>query len=163
MKKRLVVAVAATAAATAGLTIGVTAAAAPAAAPPPPCQASQLQPHFDGQQGAAGTLFDLWHFVNRGGTCQTVGFVGALNYGSDGRPLPTTVHWVGTKHTIVLAHGQQARWRFSFQNPSISGCAPQAAVNMIVTPPNNTSPVLAGRGERSCNGVFDASPLEFGG
>jgi hypothetical protein len=160
MNKRLVVAVA-TAAATAGLTIGVTAVAAPASAPPP-CQASQLQPHFDGQQGAAGTLFDLWHFVNLGGTCQTVGFVGALNYGSDGRPLPTTVHWVGTKHTIVLARGQQARWRFSFQNPSITGCAPEAAVNMIVTPPNNTSPVLAGRGERSCNGVFDASPLEFG-
>jgi hypothetical protein len=161
MNQRLVVA-AAIAAATAGLTIGVTATAAPASAPPP-CQASQLQPHFDGQQGAAGTLFDLWHFVNLGGTCQTVGFVGALNYGSDGRPLPTTVHWVGTKHTIVLAPGQQARWRFSFQNPSITGCAPEAAVNMIVTPPNNTSPVLAGRGERSCNGVFDASPLEFGG
>jgi hypothetical protein len=33
---------------------------------------------------------------------------------------------------------------------------------MIVTPPNNTSPVLAGRGETSCHGVVNASPLEFG-
>jgi len=95
-------------------------------------------------------------------TCQTIGFVGALNFGSDGRQLPTTVHWVGTKHTVTLTHGQSAHWRFSFVQPSILNCAPEAATNMILTPPNNTSPVLAGRGEKSCNGVFNASPLEFG-
>jgi hypothetical protein len=33
---------------------------------------------------------------------------------------------------------------------------------MIVTPPNNTSPLLAGRGERSCHGVFNASALALG-
>jgi hypothetical protein len=30
---------------------------------------------------------------------------------------------------------------------------------MIVTPPNNTTPVLAGRGEKACHGAITASPL----
>lgn len=145
-----------------GAGIGVAVAAGPAGATTPTCTAAQLRPHFDGQQGAAGTLYDLWHFTNVGASCQTIGFVGGLNFGADGRPLPTTVHWVGTKHTVVLAHGQSAHWRFSYVQPSILNCVPEAATNMIVTPPNNTSPVLAGRGERSCHGVVNASPLEFG-
>ena len=153
---------AAAAAVSLGAGIGITVATGQAAATTPTCIASQLQPHYDGQQGAAGTTYDLWHFVNVGGTCQTIGFVGAHNYGSDGRPLPTTVNWVGTKHTVVVGHGQSAHWRFSFVQPSILNCTPEAATNMIVTPPNNTVPVLASRGEKSCNGVFTASPLEFG-
>lgn len=153
---------AAAAAVTLGAGIGIAVASVPAGATTPTCTASQLQPHYDGQQGAAGTLADLWHFVNVGGTCQTIGFVGAQNYRSDGRPLPTTVHWVGTKGTVVLANGQSAHWRFSYTNPSILNCTPEAATNMIVTPPNNTVAVLAGRGEKSCNGVFNASPLQFG-
>src|SRR5262249_26789600 len=71
-------------------------------------------------------------------------------------------NWVGTKHTVVVGHGQSAHWRFSFLQPSILNCTPQAATNMIVTPPNNTLPVLAGRGEKSCNSVFSTSPPEFG-
>jgi uncharacterized protein DUF4232 len=159
MNRRLL---AAAAAVSIGVGISVAVAATPVGATTPTCRASQLRPHFDGQTGAAGTTYDLWHFVNVGSTCQTIGFVGALNFGSDGRPLPTTVHWVGTKHTVVLGHGQSAHWRFSFLQPSILNCAPEAATNMIVTPPNNTSPVLAGRGEKSCHGVFNTSPLEFG-
>jgi Protein of unknown function (DUF4232) len=153
-------------AAAAAAGIGVAVAAAPESAgaltPTPTCQGSQLKPHFDGQQGAAGTLYDLWHVSNVGATCHTIGFVGALNFGADGRPLPTTVDWIGAKHTVVLGHNQSAHWRFYFTNPGILGCAPEAAVNMIVTPPNTTFPVLAGRGERSCHGVFNASALGFG-
>ena len=159
MNARLLAAVAAI---SLGAGIGIAVATEPAGATTPTCYASQLRPHYDGQQGAAGTLYDLWHFVNVGGTCQTIGFVGARHFGSDGRPLPTPVHWVGTKQTVVLAHGQSAHWRFSYSNPSILNCTPEAATNMIVTPPNNTVPVLAGRGEKSCNGVFTASPLQFG-
>jgi hypothetical protein len=33
---------------------------------------------------------------------------------------------------------------------------------MIIAPPDNIFPVFAGRGERSCHGVFNASALEFG-
>ena len=131
-------------------------------APKPACRASQLRPHFDGQQGAAGTLFDRWHVTNVGATCQTIGFAGALNFGADGRPLPTTVHRIGLKHTVVLAHNKSAHWWFYFTNPGILACTPQAAVNMIITAPGNTSPLLAGRGERSCRGVFNASALEPG-
>ena len=159
MNARLLAAVAAV---SLGAGIGIIVATEPAGATTPTCYARQLQPHYDGQQGAAGTLVDLWHFVNVGGTCQTIGFVGAHNFGSNGLPLPTTVNWVGTTQTVVLAHGQSAHWRFSYTNPSILNCTPEAATNMIVTPPNNTVPVLAGRGEKSCNGVFTASPLEFG-
>jgi hypothetical protein len=156
VKARAIAAVAA-----AGLGIGAGITTAPAGAATPACSAAQLQPHFDGQQGASGTLHDVWHFTNTGNTCQTIGFVGALNFGTDGRPLPTAVHWVGTKGTVVLKHGQRAQWRFYFTDPSRLNCAPEAATNMIVTPPNNTSPVLAGRGVRSCKGSFNASPLVF--
>ncbi len=159
MHKRVLTAAAAV---TVGVGVGVTVVATPVGATTPTCRASQLRPVFDGQQGAAGTAYDLRHFVNFGNTCQTIGFVGALNFGSDGRQLPTTVHWVGTKHTVTLTHGQSAHWRFSFVQPSILNCAPEAATNMILTPPNNSSPVLAGRGEKSCHGAFNASPLEFG-
>jgi hypothetical protein len=81
---------AAAAAVSLGAGIGITVATVPAGATTPACAASQLRPHYDGQQGAAGTLYDLWHFVNVGATCQTIGFVGARNFGSDGRPLPVT-------------------------------------------------------------------------
>ncbi len=158
MNKRVLAAVA-----TAGLGIGAAVAiATPAGATTPTCRSSQLQPHYDGQDGAAGTLGDMWHFTNVGSTCQTIGFVGALNFAADGRPLPTTVHWLGTKTTIVLAHGQKASWVFYYQNPGITGCTPEAATRMIVTPPNNTYPVLASRGVRSCHGIFNATPLRFG-
>jgi hypothetical protein len=153
---------AAAAAVTVGVGITVAAVAAPAGATTPTCRSTQLRPHFDGQTGAAGTTYDLWHFTNIASTCQTIGFVGAQNFASDGRPAPTTVHWIGAKHTVVLGHGQSAHWRFSYVQPSILNCAPEAATNMIVTPPNNVAPILVGRGEKSCHGVFNASALEFG-
>jgi Protein of unknown function (DUF4232) len=159
MKARVI---GAAAAVVTGIGLGVAVTAAPVGATTPTCKAAQLRPHYDGSTGAAGWVYDLWHFVNVGSTCQTIGFVGALNFGSDGRPLPTTVHWSGSKHTVVLGHGQSAHWRIWYLQPSILNCAPEPATNMIVTPPNNISPVLAGRGERSCHGVFYASPLEFG-
>jgi Protein of unknown function (DUF4232) len=155
-----VLAAAAAAAAAAVVAVAVV----PASAGPltPTCKASQLRPHFHGQQGAAGTLADLWSVTNVGATCHTMGFLGALNFGADGRPLPTTVHWIGAKNTVVLGHNKSAHWRFYFPNPGILNCVPEAAANMIVTPPDNTSPILTGRGERSCHGVFNASALEFG-
>ncbi|HZE49207.1 MAG TPA: hypothetical protein VE074_06555, partial [Jatrophihabitantaceae bacterium] len=85
--------VAAVAAAGIGAAAGVVIATAPAGAATPACSSAQLQPHFDGQQGASGTLHDVWHFTNVGATCQTIGFVGAQNFGSDGRALPTKVTW----------------------------------------------------------------------
>jgi len=151
--------IAAVAVAGIGAAAGVAIAAGPAGAATPACTSAQLQPHFDGQQGASGTLHDVWHFINVGATCQTIGFVGAQNFGSDGRALPTKVTWAGTKHTIVLKKGQRAQWRFYFTDPSRLNCAPQAATNMIITPPNNTIPVLGGRGVKSCKGAFNASPL----
>ena len=157
---RRVLAAAAAATIGVGVTVGVV--ASPAGATTPTCKASQLRPVYDGSQGAAGTTYHLWHFVNFGNTCQTIGFVGAQNFGSDGRQLPTTVHRVGTQHTVVLSHGQSAHWRFWFVQPSILNCVPEAATNMILTPPNNTTPVLAGRGEKSCHGGFNGSPLQFG-
>jgi hypothetical protein len=149
------------AAASIGVGAAVAIATAPAGAATPACTAAQLQPTFDGGGPAGGTLTEVWHFANLGNTCQTIGFVGALNFGADGRPLPTTVTWIGAKSTVTLNHGQRAQWQFSYTDPSRLGCAPEAATNMIVTPPNNTSPVLAGRGVKSCNGAFNATALTF--
>ena len=159
MSRRLLIGAAAlTIAITAG-SVAAVAAISPAGASVPACQAAQLQPHYDGPDGAAGTLYDLWHFTNLGRTCQTIGYVGAENFGSDGRPLTTTVTRTGTKATVVVAHNQKMSWHFGYTDPGITGCTPEAATNMIVTPPNNTSPVLAGRGERACDGAITASPL----
>jgi hypothetical protein len=146
--------------------IGAAAAVAttlPASAATPACRASQLRPHYDGSDGTAGGFHDLWHFTNVGATCHTIGFVGAQNFGADGRPLPTTVTRLGSKHTITLRHGQKASWNFSYTDPGVLGCTPEAATNMIVTPPNNTVPVLAGQGEPACHGAFTATALVFAG
>jgi len=159
VKARAIAAVVAAAGIGAGAAAAI--ATAPAGAATPACTAAQLQPHFERQDAASGTFSDIWHFTNTGATCQTIGFAGALNFGADGRPLPTTVHWVGAKQTVTLKTGQRAQWRFYFTDPSRLSCAPEAATNMIVTPPNNTSPVLAGRGVKSCKGDFSASALVF--
>ena len=88
---------------------------------PPTCTAAQLVPHLEISQGAAGHLYDTWQLINVGAsTCRTQGWVGALNYGPDGRPLPTTVTRVGgPARPILLGHGQHASWTFGYANPAM--------------------------------------------
>jgi len=131
----------------------------------PLCSSAQLVPHYAGSQGAAGTFYDHWQLTNVGASCHTQGWVGGLNFGADGRPLPTTVHrTAGPSTAIVLAHGQHASWSFGYADPGVLGCTPEAPVAMILTPPDNVSPVLASRGEPACDGdlVYE-SPLVLGG
>lgn len=131
----------------------------------PLCSASQLVPRYEGMFGAAGTFYDKWQLINVGGTCHTRGWVGGLNFGPDGRPLPTTLHrTAGPSYTILLRHGQHASWSFGYVDPGNLGCTPEKAVRMILTPPDNYIPVLASRGEPACNGnlVYE-SPLVLGG
>jgi len=136
-----------------------------ASAATPLCQASKLVPRLEHTEGAAGTIFDTWRLTNVGATCHTQGWVGALNFGPDGRPLPTSLHRVaGPSRRVVLARGQHASWTFGYTNPGVGNCQPENAVVMIITPPDNASPVLAHPGERACNGVITyESPLVFGG
>jgi hypothetical protein len=148
----------------AGALVGASSSSASAATPL--CQASQLVPRYERFNGAAGTFGDIWQLINVGATCHTRGWVGALNFGPDGRPLPTTLHrTAGPSHTIVLAHGQHASWEFRYTAPGlINNCKPENAVSMIITPPDNFLPVLAQKGERACNGYLKyESPLVFGG
>jgi hypothetical protein len=148
-----------------GIAATTFAGATSASAATPLCQASQLVPRYEGMFGAAGTFYDKWQFINVGASCHTRGWVGGLNFGPDGRPLPTTLHrTAGPSHTIVLAHGQHASWSFGYASPGNLGCIPEKAVRMILTPPDNYSPVLAPRGEPACNGdlVYE-SPLVLGG
>lgn len=151
--------------ATGTLIAGTFVAAPPVSAATPLCQAAQLVPRYERSEGAAGTFYDTWQLINVGHACHTRGWVGALNFGSDGRPLPTVLHRAaGPSHTIVLAHGQHASWSFGYTDPGIINCTPENAVAMIITPPDNASPVLVHRGERACNGnIKYASPLVFGG
>jgi hypothetical protein len=148
-----------------GIGAGALVGAGSASAAPPLCQASQLMPRFERSEGAAGTIYDTWQLINVGGRCHTQGWVGALNFGPDGRPLPTSLHRAaGPSHTVVLAHGQHASWTFGYTDPGIINCRPENAVSMIITPPDNLLPVLARRGEQACNGNLKyESPLVLGG
>src|ERR1035438_7381490 len=69
----------------AGALVGASSSSASAATPL--CQASQLVPRYERFNGAAGTFGDIWQLINVGATCHTRGWVGALNFGPDGRPL----------------------------------------------------------------------------
>ena len=131
----------------------------------PLCSSAQLVPHYKGMLGAAGTFYDQWQLTNVGARCHTQGWVGGLNFGADGRPLPTTLNrTAGPSHPIVLAHGQHASWTFGYASPANLGCTPEKPVAMIITPPDNYSPVLAPRGEPACHGHIDyESPLVLGG
>jgi len=138
---------------------------ASASATTPLCSSSQLVARYVNSQGAAGTFYDHWQLTNVGSSCHTQGWVGGLNFGSDGRPLPTTLHrTAGPSSPIVLNHGQHASWSFGYGDPGVLGCTPEAPVAMILTPPDNEAPVLASRGEPACNGdlVYE-SPLGLGG
>jgi len=135
------------------------------AASPPTCNAAQLVPHLETSQGGAGHLYDTWQLINVGAsTCRTQGWVGAVNYGPDGRPLATTVTRVGgPARPILLGHGQHASWTFGYGNPAILGCRGEHAVAQLITPPSTPTPVLAHPGEAACNGATTATPLVFGG
>ena len=148
-----------------GVGAGALLGAGSASAAPPLCQASQLVPRFERSEGAAGTFYDTWQLINVGGRCHTQGWVGALNFGPDGRPLPTSLHRAaGPSHTVVLAHGQHASWTFGYSDPAIISCRPENPVSMIITPADGVLPVLARRGERACNGNLTyESPLVLGG
>ena len=148
-----------------GIGAGALVGAGSASGATPLCQASQLVPSFERSEGAAGTFYDTWQLINVGGRCHTRGWVGALNFGPDGRPLPTSLHrTAGPSHTVVLAHGKHASWTFGYTDPGVLNCKPQNAVSMIITPPDSRLPVLAHRGERACKGILKyESPLVLGG
>ena len=118
---------------------------------------------FDGRQGAAGHLYLTYHFTNVGGTCHTRGWVGALLFGTDGRPLPTHLSRVGGAATLTLAHNATASWAFGYVNPAILGCRPPASSALIITPPDSATPVLQTRSFSPCNGQFTATGLQAGG
>lgn len=144
---------------------GLTMTGSAASAAPPLCRAAQLVPRFERTLGAAGTFYDYWQLTNVGGTCQTQGWVGGLNYGPDGRPLPTTLHRTNApSHPLVVAHGQHVSWYFGYTDPGVANCTPDNAIAMILTPPDNFTPVLTHRGEPACNGDLKIeSPLILGG
>ena len=73
--------------------------------------------------------------------------------------VSAAVAWAGTKAEVVVAHDQSVSWSFRYADPGVLGCTPEAATNMIVTPPNNTIPVITGRGEKACHGAITATPL----
>ena len=141
-------------------TIGSLTVSSPASAAAPLCQASQLRTTFVSGEGAAGHRYETWRMTNVGATCHTQGWVGALNFGPDGRPLPTTVTRVqGPAPALTLASGKSADWIFGYGNPAILGCRGEVASAMIVTPPDNVSPLLVHPGEPACNGAVTATPL----
>jgi hypothetical protein len=130
----------------------------------PLCRSAQLVLRRVAVEGAAGTRYETWRMRNVGGTCRTQGWIGALNFGPDGRPLPTTVRRVaGPAPRVVLRHGQHASFVISHPQPGVLGCRGQNAPAMLVTPPDNTSPNLVRPGQNACRGVVDVRPIRFGG
>lgn len=141
------------------------AASSPAGATTPSCSPTQLRPHYEGFQGTAGTFHDIWQLINVGATCQVKGHMSLRNYGSDGRPLASATTFTGTAATVILATNQHASWSFSYTDPGVLNCTPEAATNMTVFVPGASvsEPLLAGRGEKACGGRVQATPLVFGG
>lgn len=130
----------------------------------PLCRSSQLVITLARTEGAAGSHYETWRMTDVGGTCRTQGWVGASNFGPDGRPLPTTVRRVnGPAPRVTLHHGEHGSFVLRYTNPGILGCRPENAPAMIVTAPDNTSPNLVHPGEAACRGVVDAWPVRFGG
>jgi hypothetical protein len=150
----------------AAVATGVAVLGAPASATIPNCSSTGLQVHYEFANGTAGTVYDVWQLTNiSSATCHLQGYVTFRNFAPDGRPYGSSIVQQGTPSLVTLAHGQHASFAFGVQDPSITGCTPENAVNMILFIPNVgvTAPILAGRGEKACGGQVKATPLQFGG
>lgn len=128
------------------------------------CQSRNLRPVFAGRDGAAGTLHDHWRLVNVGtSSCGVGGFPKVHNYRADGRPLPTSTTHSGTAASVTLGPGQHASFILSFPEPGNLGCTAQPAAQMTIQTATDQLPLLTDRGERSCHGHLDETPLVHGG
>lgn len=128
------------------------------------CHSRNLRPVFGGTEGTAGTLHDHWRLVNVGASpCSVAGFPGVHNYRADGRPLPTTASHSGTPSPVTLQPGQHASFILSFPEPGNLNCTPQPAARMTIEPVLGDPVLIARRGERSCHGQLDETPLVHGG
>jgi hypothetical protein len=139
-------------------------AAGPANASVPACQASQLEPHYAGRDGTAGTFHDSWHVLNLLGTCQLSGWVSVQNFTPQGNPMPMRLHQVGgPAHAVDIRNGQHATFTISFTDPGVTGCTPEHPINMTIALPGNHGELLAGRGEAACSGSLRITPFTRGG
>lgn len=128
------------------------------------CKARYLRPVFAGSQGAAGSVYDKWRLFNVGSsTCGVGGFPVVHNYRSDGRPLPTSTTQSGSGGSVILNPGQHASFILSFPNPGIAGCTAQPAARMTIQTALSELPLITGRGEKSCHGDLNETPLVHGG
>jgi hypothetical protein len=119
---------------------------------------------FAGRDGTAGTLHDKWRLFNVGSSsCGVGGFPIVHNYRSDGRPLPTSTTHSGSASSVTLNPGQHASFVLSFPDPGIVGCTPQPAARMTIQTAADELPLITSRGERSCHGHLDETPLVHGG
>jgi hypothetical protein len=128
------------------------------------CRSRNLRPVFEGRDGAAGTLHDHWRLVNVGSaSCGVGGFPIVHNYRADGRPLPTSTTHSGSASSVTLAPGQHASFILSFPEPGNLGCTAQPAARMTIQTAANQLPLITDRGERSCHGHLNETPLVHGG
>jgi Protein of unknown function (DUF4232) len=128
------------------------------------CHSRNLRPVFGGREGTAGTLHDHWRLVNVGTSqCSVTGFPTVHNYRADGRPLPTSVTQSGTPGPVTLQPGQHASFILSYPEPGNLGCTPQPAARMTIQPSISELVLITNRGERSCHGQLDETPLVHGG
>jgi hypothetical protein len=128
------------------------------------CHSRVLRPVFAGTDGTAGTLHDHWELVNVGtATCSVSGFPTVHNYRADGRPLPTSTTHSGSPTTVTLHPGEHASFFLSYPEPGNVGCTPQPAARMTIQPGTTELPLITNRGEKSCHGHLDETPLVHGG
>jgi hypothetical protein len=152
----------AVAAALVGVTVGAVGMVATASgAAAPTCYSDRLRPEYGGPDNSAGHLGDRWLLRNVWtSTCSIKGFAGLTNYRSDGRPLPTTVSFLGSAATFTLAPGAAAAFSVQYRDPNIPpACTPQPATQMTILPPGSSHPVLVSRGEPACGGVLQETAL----
>ena len=128
------------------------------------CKSRNLRPVFGGRDGTAGTLHDKWRLFNVGTSpCGVTGFPTVHNYRADGRPLPTSTTQSGTASLVTLAPGQHASFILSFPEPGNLNCTAQPAARLTIQTLPTELPLITSRGERSCHGQLDETPLVHGG
>ncbi len=131
----------------------------------PRCHTSDLSAGFFGGQGHAGSWSMGLRLTNISThTCHFYGFPGLLLIDDTGRPLATTVSWIGPKATVTVAPGDSGYADLTGYNAQAVGevgapCDPPATA-LLITPPDETTQLRVDGPIRACgHGMLDVSAM----
>jgi len=135
-----------------------TAAPSPAPAGPQPCSTGYLGLKQGLGQGTAGALHQDFVLTNIGNmTCTLYGFPGvSLSAGTPAEQIgePASRLSPPSPTVVTLAPGQQANFNVNFEdagNYPASKCGPENATDLVVYPPDQTTPIYFAFSAQTCS------------